>query len=157
VREALVDAVLALDCGNDTYVTVADIAIGSMTGAGSFSLELGGASAFTGELQLSNFLRPGGPTQIPAIPDEIIPGTPGASVAGSGLAASPAPVAARQPKKAGKQLATPIASTKGTRGGKLAALAAGTLLLLAAVAELDRRKMRAAMQTTAPTSPTSEA
>ena len=45
VRENLYDALLAQDCGNDTYITVADIAIGSVTGAGSFSLELGGVQA----------------------------------------------------------------------------------------------------------------
>jgi hypothetical protein len=157
VREALVDAVLALDCGNDTYVTVADIAIGSLTGAGSFSLELGGASAFTGDVELSNFLRPGGPGQIPAIPDEVIPGTPGASVGGAGLSA-PASTPAARPGDTDDEVAAPIASTKGARGGALAALAAGTLLLLAAVAELDRRKMRAAMQTVpVQTSPTPEA
>ena len=162
VREALVDAILALDCGNDTYVTVADIAIGSLTGAGSFSLELGGASANTGELQLSSFLgNLGGPAQIPAIPDQIIPGQAG-TLGSTGAATTP-PTAAVQGAGAGRvdrETAAPIAAaTDGARGGKLAALAAATLLLLALVAELDRRKMRAALQAagTADASPTTEA
>jgi hypothetical protein len=156
VRQALTDAILALDCGNDTYVTVLDVAIGSVTGAGSFSLELGGAQAFTGEINQTSLLKNlGGPSQIPAIPDEIIPGTPG--VAGSVSSGAPAARVKGASASDDDEVAAPIAaSTDGSRGGKLAALAAGTLLLLAAVAELDRRKMRAAMQTVQ-TSPTTEA
>jgi hypothetical protein len=156
VREALTDAILALDCGNDTYVTVLDVAIGSVTGAGSFSLELGGASAVTGDLVQTNLLKNlGGPSQIPAVPDEIIPGTPGSP---GGLPTAPPTAAVKGTNAADddEEVAAPIvAATDGSRGGKLAALAAATLLLLAAVAELDRRKMRAAMQTV--TSPTTEA
>lgn len=156
VRQAVVDALLALDCGNDTYVTLADIALGSFTGAGSFSLELGGASAFTGEVQLSNLLGSlGEPSLIAGTADQIIPGEAGTSFAPSDVAAPPAGVAGtRAQRGGGRETAAPIAATTGgSRGGKLALLAGGILLLLAAVAELDRRKMLAAMQT----SPTSEA
>ena len=153
VREAVVDALLALDCGNDTYVTVADIAIGSMTGAGSFSLELGGAQAFTGDVQLTSLLGGlGGPNLIPGTADEIIPGELGTEIAPSDLAAPPSGVAGPRAQRGdGREVAAPIAATTGgSRGGKLAMLAGGVLLLLAAVAELDRRKMVAAMQTSPP-------
>ena len=151
VREAVVQALLDLDCGNDTYVTVADIAIGSMTGAGSFSIELGGASAFTGDVETSNFLGVlgGGALEIPGTPDEFIPGTEGSTFgATEPIPASPG-VGGSQAQRGGRQVAAPIASaTEGARGGKLAVLAGGILLLLALVAELDRRKMLAALKTT---------
>ena len=147
VRAALVQALLDIDCGNDTYVTVADIALGSFTGAGSFSLELGGASAFTGEVapvfELGGLQ---GPTDFAGTADEIIPGTEGSSFDASGGAPSGA-VAGNRSTKGRTEVAAPIASSfDGKRGGKLALLAGGVLLLLAAVAELDRRKMLAAMQ-----------
>jgi hypothetical protein len=148
VRQAVVDALLGLDCGNDTYVTVADIALGSFTGAGSFSLELGGATAYTGELapafEIGDLL---GPTTFAGTADEIIPGDLGSSFA-PGESAPPSGVLGdRATQGTKKHVAAPIASTfDGKRGGKLALLAGGVLLLLAAVAELDRRKMLAAMK-----------
>lgn len=150
VRQAVVDALLGLDCGNDTYVTVADIALGSFTGAGSFSLELGGATAFTAELdpafQIADFL---GPATFAGTADEIIPGTAGSSFDAGASQPSGAVAGNRSVKGDGnKSSATPIASTfDGERGGKLALLAGAVLVLLAAVAELDRRKMLAAMRT----------
>jgi hypothetical protein len=99
--------------------------------------------------------NPGGPAQIPGTADEIIPGTPGS--AGGLSTGTPGANVKGASASDDDELAAPIAATSdGSRGGKLAVLAAGTLLLLAAVAELDRRKMRAAMQTV-PTSPTTEA
>jgi hypothetical protein len=148
VREELVKALLEIDCSNDTYVTVADIALGSFTGAGSFSLELGGASAFTGELapafQIGDIQ---GPTSFAGTADEIIPGELG-STFDPGTGAPPSGVLGdRAAKGDKKQVAAPIASTfDGKRGGKLALLAGAVLLLLAAVAELDRRKMHAALR-----------
>ena len=150
VRAAVIDALLALDCGNATYVTVADVALGSITGAGSLSLELGGATAFTAELdpafQIADFQ---GPTSFAGTADEVIPGTPGSSFAagGSSEAGSGAVAGNRATKGGGTATAAPIASTfDGKRGGKLALLAGVVLLLLAAVAELDRRKMHAALR-----------
>jgi hypothetical protein len=151
VRQALTDALLAQSCKNGTYITIADIAVGSITGAGSFSLELGGVAATTGDVQLSSFLNQGslepgqggvndvlGTNTVLTPGDAGIPGTP--AIPGT-------------PGKAPSQRATvaPIAATTGTRGGKLALLAGGTLLLLAGVAELDRRKMRRALAVTTPT------
>jgi hypothetical protein len=147
VRQQIVAALLAQDCSNDTYITVADIALGSFTGAGSFSIELGGASAFTGELapafQLGGIQ---GPTDFAGTPDEIIPGSEGSAFDTSGGAA-PSGVLGNRAGKGNSHVAAPIASTfDGKRGGKLALLAGGVLLLLAAVAELDRRKMHAALR-----------
>ena len=161
-RQAIVDALLAMDCGNDAYVTVADIAVGSLTGAGSLSLELGGVQAYSGELQLSSFFQDigGGLDAGPIFLGEetlttggeltTIEGTPGIP----GTPAIPGGATSAQKGSSGtrnKELASPVLSTKGERGGKLALLAGGTLLLLAAVAELDRRKMRAALNATAAT------
>ena len=150
VREALIDALLDLDCGNATYVTLADVALGSFTGSGSFSLELGGVIATSRELQFTSLLQPpGGPGLIPGTPDELIPGQP-PSLSGSVEAPSGGAGVggARSQKNPPSQAAAPIAATgEGARGGKLAALAGGVLLLLALAAELDRRKMHAAMKT----------
>lgn len=150
VREALIDALLELDCGNATYVTVADVALGSFTGAGSFSLELGGVIATSRELQFTSLLRPpGGPSLIPGTPDELIPGEP-PSVSGSVEAPSGGAGAggARSQTTPPSQAAAPVAALDdGKRGGELAALAGGVLLLLSLAAELDRRKMLAALKT----------
>ena len=56
IREQLYAALLEQDCGNATYITVSDIAIGSVTGAGSLSLELGGVNAKSEELKTTSFL-----------------------------------------------------------------------------------------------------
>lgn len=159
-REQLVDALLAQSCRFGTFITIADIAVGSITGAGSFSLELGGVQAFSGELQLSSFLQsPGGfgdgpvmlSPDIPTTTGELttIEGTP--AIAGTPAVPGSAVAGAqkgRSGSRGGRELAAPAAATRGTRGGKMALLAGGTLLLLAAVAELDRRKMRAALTAT---------
>ena len=156
VREALVDALLDLDCGNATYITLADVALGSVTGSGSLSLELGGVIATSRELQFTSLLQqPGGPSLTPGTPDELIPGQPPsfsgsveAPSGGAGVAGT------RSRKDPAAQVAAPVAAIgEGARGGKLAVLAGGMLLLLALLAELDRRKMRAAMATV----PTTEA
>ena len=149
VREALVDALLELDCGNATYITVADVALGSVTGSGSLSLELGGVIATSRELQFTSLLQqPGGPALTPGTPDELIAGQP-PSLSGSVEAPSgSAGVAGARSRKDPRTLAAPVAAIGGgARGGKLAVLAGGVLLLLALLAELDRRKMLAAMRT----------
>lgn len=155
LREQVVAALLQLDCSNATYVTVADIALGSLTGAGSFSLELGGVSASTGDVEVTHLLGDlgGGSTLIPGTPDEFIPGTEGVTTPGvEGTDAGPTVAGNRRSQP---EVAAPIAaaSDDGSRGGKLALLAGITLLLLALMAELDRRKMRSALKL----SPTTEA
>jgi hypothetical protein len=152
VRKSLTDAILEQSCKNGTYITVADIAIGSISGSGSFSLELGGVSASTGDVVTSHFLgaiptfNPNDNSALPSTDlSPIVSGTGFASLppADGGLAPATGATAAPTATTHG---ARTIAAAKGTRGGRLAALAAGTLLLLAAVAEADRRKMRRAQR-----------
>ncbi|MEY2567612.1 MAG: hypothetical protein QOE35_2141 [Actinomycetota bacterium] len=144
VRQAVTDALLQQSCKNGTYITIADIAVGSITGAGSFSLELGGAQASTGELTLSNFLQ-----QPPALGvsdanlSDVLSAGAVADVPGS-LGTPGTPGTPGQPGQPVTHQAAPIAATSAAKNSKLAVVAGATLLLLAAVAELDRRKMRRA-------------
>jgi hypothetical protein len=145
VRQAVTDALLAQSCKNGTYITIADIVVGSITGAGSFSLELGGAQVSTGELARSNFLQQNpGLAAAPSggLNDVLASG----SVAGApAIAGSPAtPGTPGSVARTATRTVRPIASTGVAKQSKLAAVAGATLLLLAAVAELDRRKMRRA-------------
>jgi hypothetical protein len=156
VRQALTDAMLKASCKFGDVITVADITVGSVSGAGSFTLEVGGVSASSGDLKLSNDLQAipdlsnntnlnvpaasGGTTDLgsTALPGAslstpAIPGTPGSS----GQVASGV---------GGRQLARPIADTSGARGGMLAAVAAVGFGLLFAAIEGDRRMMRRAQR-----------
>ena len=149
VRSALADALLKASCKFGDVITVADITVGSVSGAGSFTLEIGGVSATSSDLKLSSDLQSipdlsnapspiaapadtgGGSTDLgsTALPggtlgSSAIPGTPGTpgQLAGVG----------------GRQFAKPIADVTGSRGGMLAAVGFG--LLVAAVLG-DRRMM----------------
>jgi hypothetical protein len=157
VRQALTDAMLKASCKFGDVITVADITVGSVSGAGSFTIEVGGASASSGDLKLSSALQPipdlsnnsnlsvpagsnGGTTDLgsTALPaaslgTPAVPGTPG----------SPGQVASGV---GGRQLARPIADTSGARGGMLAAVAAVGFGLLFAAIEGDRRMMRRAQR-----------
>jgi hypothetical protein len=157
VRQAITDAMLKASCKFGDVITVADISVGSVTGAGSFTLEVGGVSASSGDLKLSNDLQaipdlsnntnlnvpagsgggttdlgstalPGASLATPAVPGT--PGSPGQAASGVG----------------GRQLARPIADTSGARGGMLAAVAAVGFGLLFAAIEGDRRMMRRAQR-----------
>ena len=141
LREAIVDALVAQDCGNATYVTVADIALGSVTGAGALGLELGGVQATTSDFekfQFSPIPLPTLPsvTPLPTIP--TIPATP-PSVGGSGVA----PAAPSGPQSSPT---SPVVDLSGSRGGWLAVIGGLGLALLAATAEADRRKMQHALR-----------
>jgi len=146
VRDSLVDALLEMDCGNATYVTVADLVLGSVSGAGSLSLELGGVQATTAEINAFKFasLPP-----LPSLPP-VAPTLSGARVAtpAAGSVATPTapaqPVAPAAPEET--MPAAPISAFKGERGGLMALIAGGGLLLLLGTAEADRRKMRSALR-----------
>lgn len=144
MRESLVEALLAQDCGNATYVTVADVVLGALTGAGSFGLELGGVAAKAEPLKLTNFL--GGTPLASAGGDDLggfdifdnnntldpLPDTPKATaVLDSGRG------------RRGPQLA---ATGEGSRGGKLALVGLFGLAALLLFAERDRRLMRQAQR-----------
>lgn len=143
LREAIVDALIAQDCGNATYVTVADIALGSVTGAGALGLELGGVQATTADFekfQFSPIPLPTLPsvTPLPTIP--VVPTIPGVpSVGGSGVTPT-------SPSGPQKSPASPVVDLSGSRGGWLAVIGGLGLALLAATAEADRRKMQHALR-----------
>lgn len=147
VREPLVDALIDADCGNATYVTVLDVVISSITGGGTLSVSLGGVRASTAALKLFEGLGqlPPLPPLPPALPPTpalsglpgrpAVPGTPGARVPGSNTPAAEDSGPIER-----------VVDTDGERGGAMAMVGAGGLLLLLAVAEADRRKMRSAQR-----------
>jgi hypothetical protein len=149
VREGLYDALLKQDCGNATYILVSDIVIGSVSGAGSLSLELGGVQTKSEELRTSSFLGIdptgslsgndsfggfndgiGGLVDTPVLTD-LAP----LPTAGGGTR----PAISNKPRKG-----TLAATAKGSRGGRLALVGLGGLLALLLVADRDRRLMRRA-------------
>ncbi len=149
LREQIVDALLEQDCGNSTYVTVADIVLGSVTGAGALSLELGGVQATTADFQLFPFGALGKPAALPPVaglssPPAVNVPTVRPSVAAPTAAPAPAPTAA--PEAEDTIVPEPIADIVGERGGAMALIGGGGLLLLLATAEADRRKMQHALR-----------
>lgn len=153
LREAIADALLAQDCGNATYITVADIVLGSLTGAGQLGLELGGVQATTAEIKAFQF---GALPALPSLPP-VVPALGGAggstnlpSLSGSGAAPATPPAAApaSAPAASSDEVAAtqPIADLSGERGGVMALIAGGGLAALLASAEADRRKMRHALR-----------
>jgi hypothetical protein len=149
VRESLFDALIEADCGNATYITILDVVIASITGGGTLSVSLGGVRATTAAIKLFEGLGeltplpPLPPVLPPALPTlglpstPAIPGTPGAVIPG-------ATTPAAEDDASGPL--EPVVDTSGERGGAMAMVGAGGLLLLAAVAEGDRRKMRSAQR-----------
>lgn len=153
-RAAITEALLEADCGNAALITIADLAVGGLSGAGEIGLELGGVQATTAEIQRFEFALPPALPALPALPAPSLgsagtPATPGRP--GSSFGPSSTPTAATTPTA---ELATPdeIASSSANasfadeRGGILAAIGAGGLLLMLGTAEGDRRKMRSAQR-----------
>jgi hypothetical protein len=144
-RESLYDQLLAQDCGNATYITVSDIVIGSLTGAGSFGIELGGVQAKSEPLKTSNFL--GGIPSVSGIADDLggfdaFDSSDSISALPDTTATPPTAVLGNRGNK-GPQLA---ATGEGTRGGKLAVVGLMGLAGLLLFAERDRRMMRRAQR-----------
>jgi hypothetical protein len=149
VRAAVTDALLKADCGNAAYITVADLVLGSFTGAGALGLELGGVQATTAEFSQFQFgLLPALPALPPvaglssgvgATPAASRPSVAAAPAAPPAATAAAAPAAEDTPTK-------PIAKLAGERGGLMAMVAGGGLILLLATAEADRRKMQHALR-----------
>jgi hypothetical protein len=145
LRKQIADALIANDCGNATYITIADLVLGSLTGAGVFRIDLGGVQATSGETPKSGFTF-GGPQLIttgglePAV-DAVAPTFTPPSI-------GPALVAPAVQGRTSTRRAVPVAATQktGKRGGAMALVGLGGLLLLAAIAEGDRRKMRKAQR-----------
>jgi hypothetical protein len=153
VRQSLYDALLAQDCSNATYITVSDIAIGSLTGAGSFSLELGGANASAAPLKTTSLLDfnqslTGGSSN--SLGDGPSLGNLDTSSPSLGLAPSNNAGSKSGITNKGSNQAKPIASvTKGSRGGRMALVGLLGLIVLAIVADRDRRLMRRAQRSIA--------
>lgn len=159
IRQPLTAAVLKAFCKSDTPITVADIAVGSVTGSGSFELSLGGVSATSGEIPANTFnlaINLGTPGSLGSLGSAGSPGTPGTpgtdgtldSTSGSTGAALAAPGGSAATNGGGRttRLLRPAAALRGKRGGALAAVSLAGLLLLGALAEGDRRMMRKAQR-----------
>jgi hypothetical protein len=152
IREDLFNALLKLDCKNSTYITVFDIAVGSITGQGSFNLILGGVQASSGEALQNQYCLGCGGASTPILGTNSASNVLSSSSAANTTrtAASPAAAAASPSTGAAGPTAapTPAASTKakGSRGGALAGVGLASLGLLGLMAEGDRRKMRRAQR-----------
>ena len=151
VRQQVTDALLKASCQFGTFITIADVAVGSITGSGSFSLELGGVSATTGDVKLSSLLAGDelSPAPEPSLSSSDAISTP-ALVATPGIEPGAPTIITKKGKGSvqGRRLAKPIgASSPGRRGGMLAMVGGIGLLLLLAAIEGDRRMMRRAERT----------
>jgi hypothetical protein len=143
LRRQVTEALIAQDCGNATYIPLADLVVGSLTGAGEFKIELGGVKASSGKTPESGYTF-GGPQlittgglepSVDAAIDTFIPDV-------GPVLTPPAPA------RTSRRLAAPAATTKadGTRGGVMAVVGLLGLALLGLLAEGDRRKMRKAQR-----------
>jgi hypothetical protein len=146
VRESLFDALLKADCSNATPITIMDIVVGSITGAGAFHISLGGVQASSGEVAANPFqlgvggvkLGNGG-TNLPAAGSTgdgsggttFMPGTTGGSTP-SGTAPPAAPAAGGGTAAPAKTVAA--SKPAGERGGALAGVGLASLGMLAALA-----------------------
>ncbi len=163
VRESVFDAIIEADCSSASGLTILDLVLGSVTGAGSLSLELGGVTASSNEIAFTSFL--GGLGNAPSLPplssgDASIPslgGGVGSSPSLSGGSSAPSGAAVAAPpttvasssgaqESSGEQAIADIEPISGSRGGALAGVGLGGLALLAALAAADRAQMRRAQR-----------
>lgn len=149
VKQSLYDYLLEQDCGNKTYILVSDIAIGSVTGAGSLSLELGGVQTKSEVLKTSNFL---GGNLSSSLNDGFTAGSLGSTTNDlplfndvPAISGSPTGPTKTNTGKTNRPAAL-AASTEGKRGGKMAMVGGLGLLALLIVADRDRRLMRRAQR-----------
>lgn len=159
VRESLFDAIIEADCANGAYLTILDLVLGSVTGAGSLGIELGGVTASSNAIELTSFL--GGLGVAPSLPPlssspslssgGSSPSLSGGSSAPTGAAATTPPTAVASPTAevtGDEQANADIEPLSGSRGGALAGVGLGGLALLAALAGADRAQMRRAQRST---------
>ena len=147
LRDQITKALLEQDCGNASYITIADIVLGGVSGAGQVGLELGGVQATTAEIDAFQFALP------PALPPVgSLPPVSNTPTVNTPTVATPAaaPAAATSGESADASPSTetvaPVAALSGERGGLMALIAGGGLLTLLVTAEGDRRKMRTAQR-----------
>ena len=154
VRSQLAEFLIAQDCGNATYVTVLDVVVGAISGAGFTVVDLGGVTARSSELEFTSFLGGGG-TGGAGAPSLGAPST-GSSRPAPARSGSvslppvdpPGGIAAdlTGPGDVDEVAALP-APASGERGGPLLAIGVAGLLAAAAAAVADRRRMRRAQRT----------
>jgi hypothetical protein len=147
LRDQITKALLDQDCGNASYITIADIVLGGVSGAGQVGLELGGVQATTAEINAFQFALP--PALPPLAPLPAVP-TPALDTS-TALPAATAPAASSgggsvQQTSPSSTPVAPASALAGERGGLMALIAAGGLLTLLVTAEGDRRKMRTAQR-----------
>ena len=157
VRQDLVDALLKQSCSNASYITILDLIIGSITGAGSFGVVLGGVQASSGEAYQNQYCLGCGGGLTPSLgtsnSNSVLSSSSGTALGTNKAAGSPSTPSSSNGGGGGGAPAataavTPAASTKGkgARGGALAGVGLASLALLGLMAEGDRRKMRRAQR-----------
>jgi hypothetical protein len=156
VTQPLITNLLKAVCKLSTPIEVFDIALGSISGAGSFDVQLGGLSATSGEVA-SNAFNLGLPgLSVPPI-ISLLGGNsaPTAPVSTGGSYVAPSTGVSSTPPAspaAAPQISPPVATIQpikvvhGSRGGALALVALIGLAFLALLAEGDRRMMRRAQR-----------
>jgi len=149
VRQQVTDALLKASCKTGSLITIADVVVGSITGAGSFSLELGGVSASSGDVKTSSLLDSSlSPTPDLGSSTNELPATPAVAAIPAIPPGAPTIITNKKGAVQGRRLAKPIGATSpGRRGGMLAMVGGIGLLLLLAAIEGDRRMMRRAERT----------
>ena len=157
-RERVYDALIEADCGTASFLTVGDIAIGSVTGAGSLGIEVGGVTASSDDLRRTSFLGSLTPFS-PALPPvaegptgslgDGAPSTDGV-LGGSDPSSPPTADGGEQTSEEDgaeeERAVADVQLASGSRGGPMVWVGLGGLALLAALAEGDRRKMRRAQR-----------
>lgn len=158
-REQLFDALIDIDCGNANYITILDVVLNAFGPGGYLAIELGGVQASTAELERFGGLGVGG-GNLPPLGGNLpasgtlgggstrtgLPGSTTSSGTGTGSTTPSVPPTTAGTGDESIDSAVETAGVSGSRGGTLAAVAGAGLLLLAATAEGDRRKMRRAMR-----------
>jgi hypothetical protein len=153
IRQSLVDALLAQSCKNASYVTIFDLVVGSVTGAGEFALALGGVQASSGEIPKNAFDLGTAAYSLGGAGSSggVALGSGGDTAGGGTSFTGTAPDGGDSGGGKGDDGSTPIATSpvrafKGKRGGGLAVAGLSSLGLIGALAEGDRRKMRRAQR-----------
>ncbi|MDE0802837.1 MAG: hypothetical protein OSA99_05885, partial [Acidimicrobiales bacterium] len=153
-RSTLADFLLDLDCGNSTYVTVLDVVLGAISGAGFTAVRLGGVQADARTVELTSFL--GGapaapaPAQTPTLSDPStgVPTATGGSDSDSGATATTpsVPTATTPPQTVSDERAIGPITVPGSRGGPLVLIGLLGFLLAGLAAGRDRYLMRKAQR-----------
>lgn len=139
-------------CKSETPITVADVALASISGAGYFNAAFGGVNSSSSELKANPFnLGLGGFGSLPGISQFVpgTPGTPGSFGTGADLGSAPQVSLPSASSAAGNgdsggapTVAQPTAATGFADGGPLLELGLAGLAAVLLLAEADRRMIR---------------